>query len=112
MNERNSHQAIAGRRPAMMLMMLLCGFAGAATPEDVPSTVVRYAPASLATDGGTKALYRRLVKAAEDVCPTPHSSRIIPEAVLECRDQAVARAVQQIGNPALAALHAGIAKRG
>jgi len=39
-------------------------------------------------------------------------TRFVTSAVQACRNQAVARAVHQIGSPALAALHAGSTKNG
>jgi UrcA family protein len=88
------------------------GIAGAASMGEGNSTVVRYRPASLGTERGSKALYRRLVTAAEQVCPAPSGTRLVPAAVQTCRDQAISRAVEQIGSPALAALHAGRVKSG
>ena len=100
------------------LVMVLCGLlgaaAGAATPEDpAPSIVIKYDPRSLATDAGTTAVYRRLVKAAEAVCPgAAPGSRIPSAAAYTCRQQAVARAVHLINNPRLVALGAPREKTG
>ncbi len=119
MNQQTCKNGRAVPRPRTTLMMVLCGVIGAvsmgaaaaATVDgDVPSVVVRYRPASLTTDSGTRTLYRRLVDAAEATCPTSPGTRFVSLAVRECRDQAVARAVRQIGNPGLAALHAGSSK--
>ena len=103
-------------RPRIMLMMGLCGFTGvvaagavnaATLPEDVPSRVVHYRADSLATDRAAHQLYRRLVNAAAQVCPEEFTgSRLASPAVEQCRSQALARAVRQIGNPRLAALYA------
>ena len=121
MNEQTLNNAIAASRPRITLMMVLCGLAGAAAAgaanaatvaDDVPSVVVRYQTAGLSTDSGTRALYRRLVNAAEEVCPVSAGTRFVTRAVEQCRDQALARAVQQIGSPALAALHASSSKNG
>ena len=85
--------------------------AGAQTNDQVPQLAVRYSPASLDTDSGARQLYVRLVSAAETVCVQP-DSRIPSTAVVECRKQAVAKAVAQIHNSRLAAVSAGHAKMG
>ncbi len=109
-------------RPKVTLMMIMCGIVGAVsagavsaatTDEDVLTMKVRYSPSSLATEQGAKALYRRLVDAAVEVCPQygghPHW---VTEAVRHCREQAIANAVFKINNPRLAAVHATNAKIG
>ena len=59
-------------------LMLLCGIVGAAcsgaasaatSDDDVPSVAIHYDPQSLDTDSGARALYRRIVNAAAEVCP-------------------------------------------
>jgi UrcA family protein len=109
-------------RPTVTLLMVLCGIvlssavatsAGAATTDAaVPSTTVRYNAGSLATDSGARAVYRRIVNAAENVCPQQSGSPFINAAIKECRDQAVARAVRAVNNPRLAALYATSTNRG
>jgi UrcA family protein len=94
--------------------IMAAGSAGAASLDsDVPSVVVKYSDQSLATDEGVHALYRRITHAAEQVCPdasTRDLSRLV--RVSQCRDQAIARAIRQIGNSRLAALHAVRSKNG
>jgi len=114
MNTQLSSPRFAASRPAVTLLMILCGIAGvagagavgAATSEDaVPRHVVKYNPQALDTDKGAKAVYRRLVMAAEEVCPqSPSGSLMVNGAVEQCREQAVARAVREINNPRLAAI--------
>jgi UrcA family protein len=109
-------------RPRVTLLMVLCGIAGAAaagavsaatTEEAVPRIAVKYDPNSLATDAGAKAVYRRLVLAAREVCPDVFSgSRLVSNVTRQCREEAVARAVQQINNPRLAAIDASHVKTG
>jgi UrcA family protein len=98
-----------------MKMMLLGGFVGLAaagvaaaspTSPDVPALVVRYNADMLATDSGARALYRRLVEAAADVCPQSTESRIARPKVVQCRNEAIAAAVSKIHNQRLAAVHA------
>ena len=68
----------------------------------------------LSTEQGTRALYRRIVHAAQDVCPG-YDSRDL-EAVnrsMECQRRAIARAIGQIGSARLAAVDAQeVARRG
>lgn len=87
--------------------------ASAAAPaEDVPTLVVYYRADALDTDSGAKALYRRLARAAEQVCPTASGSRFVHPVVMKCREQAIAGAVNKIHNQRLAAVHAASAKSG
>ncbi len=103
-------------------LMVLCGLvgsaaagaAGAAAPEDAaPSIAVHYSAERLATDDGARAVYHALVKAAEQVCPDMQTgSRLVGTAALQCRREAVARAVRQINNERLAELDGSRTKRG
>ena len=111
----------AGSR-AKFGLLVLCGFAGvmaagaagAASPDsDVPSVVVKYSEQSLATDEGVYALYRRITNAAKQVCPEASNRELSRlRQVEQCRDQAIARAIQKIDNSRLAELHAVHAKNG
>ena len=119
---KTSSGQVGVSRPKVTLMMIMCGIVGAVsagavsaatTDEDVLTTSVRYSPSSLETEQGAKALYRRLVNAAVEVCPqyggNPH---FVSGAVRHCREQAIANAVFKINNPRLAAVHASNAKNG
>jgi UrcA family protein len=68
----------------------------------------------LSTEQGTRALYRRIVSAAEQVCPGYDS--LYPDVVAkskECQRAAIARAIGQIGSARLAAVDAqAVARRG
>ena len=108
-------------RPKITLLMVLCGVVGAAASgavsaasvaDDVPSQVVKYAPATLNSDAGVRSLYHRIVRAAEEVCPVTPGTRWVPRAVAECRAESIARAVHQIDSPRLAALYAATSKSG
>jgi UrcA family protein len=119
-----SHSIAARSRssPAKLALLMLgsvvaatgVGAANAATANsDVPSIVVKYSELSLATDAGVKELYRRIESAAKQVCPQPTIRDLIfAQRVVECRDQAVARAIRQIDNSRLAALYASHSKNG
>ena len=111
----------AGSRARVALVLLgslagvmAAGAAGAATPDsDVPSVVVKFDDLTLDTDGGVNRLYRRIVFAAKQVCPDGDMRDLRSHQQAEqCRKQAVARAIQQIDNPRLAALHAVRSKSG
>jgi UrcA family protein len=104
------------------MAMILCGIVTAAgigaasaagQQDDVPSVVVKYDPQSLQTDRGAHVLYRKIVAAAEQVCLPVISSSIRPsQAILQCRAQAIARAVTKINDPKLAAIHASASGNG
>jgi UrcA family protein len=81
--------------------------------SDVPRVVIQYNEQSLATDQGVNELYRRIVKAAAKVCPDISFQNLSAQArILECRDQAIARAIHHIDNSQLAALAAAHSKNG
>jgi|HubBroStandDraft_5_1064220.scaffolds.fasta_scaffold332499_2 UrcA family protein len=92
----------------------LAGTALAATDEGMERVAtVRYTESSLASDEGTRALYSRLAKAAEKVCPVaPVYAHVSSTSVLACRQKALSAAVSKIHNQRLAALHAATAKAG
>jgi UrcA family protein len=111
----------AARKPAKYALFILAavaaavcaGTASADAPSDnVPSIVVKYDGAMLATDSGVRTLYRRLNTAAAKVCVDRGIDRFVSDAVLACRKQAVERAVRQIGNAQLAALQESRTKSG
>ncbi len=94
--------------------VMAVGAASAASPDsDVPAIVLKYSEQSLTTDEGVHTLYRRITNAAKQVCPDASKaslSRMRPTE--ECRNQAIARAIRQIDNSRLAALHAARSKNG
>ena len=94
--------------------VMAAGVAGAATSDnDLPSVVVKYSDLALATDSGVNQLYRRIMSAARQVCPdAPIRDLGMQRQVEACRNQAVAKAVRQIDNSRLAALHATHTKNG
>jgi UrcA family protein len=103
-------------------MLLLGGLAGLAFTgaanaasefSDKPEMVVNFSDLNLSTDRGTQVLYRRLTRAAEQVCPAePSNSHITNENVLKCRQQALSAAVAKVHSQRLAALHAANWKAG
>jgi UrcA family protein len=72
---------------------------------------VHYGDLNLDTDSGVQRLQRRLVAAAREVCgrPDPRNLRLASDA-RKCFDQAMVRAVAEVGNTRLAQLNAGRGK--
>jgi UrcA family protein len=112
---------VFGSRAKFTLLLLgslagltAAGAAGAAgTDSDAPSVIVKYSETSLATSGGVHELYRRITVAARQVCPTVSIRNLAAQQhAAQCREQAIARAISQVGNPQLAQLHANRAKSG
>ena len=122
MNTTESTRQVRVVRPKITLAMILCGVVGAAgigavsaaTPDDEsPSIAVKYDPQAISSLDGARALYRKLVRAAEEVCPTNSASPLVPSpAVAECRAQSVARAVFKINNPSLVAVYNASTRHG
>jgi UrcA family protein len=95
--------------------IMAAGAAGAAILDsgDLPTVVVKYSKESLATDEGVNALYRRITNAARQVCPVePTRDLKLQSQIDHCRNQAIARAIRQIDNSRLAALHSARSKNG
>lgn len=68
---------------------------------------VYYTWQDLASERGTRALYRRIVNAAAEVCPGADSlNHGVALASEECQRTAIARAIGQIGSARLAAVDA------
>lgn len=73
---------------------------------EAPQLTVYYSFRDLSTERGTRALYLRIVSAARGVCPSYDSRDLDAFSYSrECQRRAVARAVRQIGNSHLAAVH-------
>jgi UrcA family protein len=89
------------------------GAAGASAESvDAPSLIVPYSAGMLATDSGARAVYRRIALAAEQVCPNVSSSaRFTRPVVTQCREQAIADAVNKIHNERLAEVHAAASSK-
>lgn len=73
-------------------------------------TNVYYDLRELSSERGVRALYRRIVSAARDVCPGSDSKyKDVSTASKACQQRAIARAISRIGNGRLAALDAQVA---
>jgi UrcA family protein len=116
-------QLIAARRlcsPTKLAFLVLGSLMGGlalaspASPNTEPTAVVvKYGDLNLASDAGVNALYHRITYAARQACPDPSINDLIfRQRVVECRQQAVARAIHQIDNSRLAALYASHSKNG
>jgi UrcA family protein len=94
-------------------IMAAGGASAARLDSDGLSVVVKYSEQSLATDDGVYALYRRITAAAKQVCPDEGTRDWGLKAQVErCRNESIARAIRQIDNSRLAALHAARSKNG
>jgi UrcA family protein len=87
--------------------------ASASAPDGLQMNVY-YNWSDLATERRTRALYRRIENAAEEVCPGSDSRYLdVINASKECRRAAIARAIGAIGSERLAAIDAqAVARRG
>jgi UrcA family protein len=85
-----------------------------ATAVEVAQITVDYSDLDLGMAHGVQVLHSRLAAAAERVCPSSTGLvRIeVRQAARECREQALAKAVREIGNAELAAVHAATTTRG
>jgi len=117
MNTFTTHRA--GMRIAMgaiagcLLGALSAGAANAATLDEVPSLAVKYDAQSLATESGARTLYRHLVAASRQVCPMDTGRNLRLSAFIRsCQEESVARAINQINDPKLAAVYASSMRSG
>ncbi len=84
------------------------GDAASSATVEVARVVVGYGDLDLDTERGAAALQRRIAAAARQVCgaPSPRDLRLHRMAQ-ECMSEAISRAVDDVGSPRLAKLHAG-----
>lgn len=109
-----SRRALAGIAAAIVLLSsgTFTAAAGATPDGDVPSVVVRFGDLDLSTQEGALVLYRRIVSAAERVCPAWNPRDLQTVSVSSaCRKAAIARAVAAVPSERLAAIHAAHDKR-
>ncbi len=87
--------------------------AHARAANEPAAVTVRYTDLNLGTDAGNAALYARLESAARKVC-APSDIRDLGQmaAASACAHQAIARAVQDINSPKLAAVYAARVRQG
>jgi UrcA family protein len=101
-------------------MLLLGGLAGlaaagaaGASPAngEVPTQIVSYSADMLGTDSGARAVYHRIAKAAERVCPNTSYSLLVHSSIQKCREDAISAAVNKIHSQRLAAVHAAASSK-
>ena len=107
------------RNRAALVIVALAGMLASAAltagqKSDVPVLAVDYSDLDLTTAKGVQALHRRLTTAVKRVCPRTDVvlNALDRVAARECQKQALDRAVNEIGNADLAALHAATTTRG
>lgn len=77
------------------------------TSTDGMQTTVYYTWQDLATERGTRALYGRIVQAAEEECPGSDSLYLnVAAESRACQRKVIARAIGEIGSQRLAAIDA------
>jgi UrcA family protein len=91
--------------PCTMLTILLgslSAVAAAGPLDEVPSRKVNFADLDLTRNAGVAVLYARIKSAAREVClPTYTWVAEDNKATLQCREQALARAIADVNAPAL-----------
>jgi len=99
--------ALAAGALATAALLVSPAIATAAQPSvDVLQTTVYYSYSDLNSDRGTRALYQRIASAAREVCPGYNSPDLAAVADSRlCQQEAVARAVRQVGSAHLAAVY-------
>lgn len=99
------NSSVTFRCAVALVAVLVSGSVLADQPD--PSKTVSYADLNLKSSAGVEALYKRIKKAAYEVCQIPtgtHQIKIESE-FKACKADAVDRAVQQTNLPTLTALH-------
>jgi len=108
MQPRNPLKVLRLVAAAAVLGVLVAPAGAVAEAPDTPAVAVRYGDLDLGRDTDVQALYTRLRAAAARVCGPVETRDLARHAAWrECRDSALARAVDQLGNARLAALHRG-----
>jgi UrcA family protein len=90
-----------------ILGAIASGFAGVSTAGDTVtrSVTVKYGDLNVADPEGAAALYRRIVRAAEEVCELPQDDLGSLPAVRVCEHKAITDAVTKVGHPQLIAVY-------
>lgn len=94
---------------AISLAAALTGYSvsarAVASAVKVRSVTVRYAELDLAKPQGVEALYIRIEGAARRVCGADSSVHLRDRMNRNCYENAIGRAVKQVGLPTLTAMH-------
>ncbi len=87
---------------ALIAGTMLAGHTFAAQPGDVPSQIVKFGDLNLNSTEGVATLYKRIHRAAEQLCPSSSETRLLASASsAQCVAQSEARAVKDVNNAAL-----------
>jgi UrcA family protein len=92
----------------MMISALGLGsqLADAASPQDPPAVIVRFADLDLSHSQGVTVLYQRLKEAAETVCTSQNGRDLGSQTRYRmCWHSALGAAVAKVNQPALTAYH-------
>ena len=94
------------RCAAVAIAALVSGSALAVAPAD-PMKTVSYADLNLKSTAGVASLYRRIQRAAREVCLMPRGTKqfVIESGIKACKADSIDRAILQANLPALSALH-------
>jgi UrcA family protein len=105
--------SVAGFMCVIAMTASGAAWAAEAAPDGVPSLTVHYDDLDLTTEQGARTLYARITAAAEAVCPTGDMGNLsLYMKIRACRKQAIAKAVQRVGSPMLAAVSSRHPQRG
>lgn len=97
----------AATTAAAITACLAIGAAGNVHAATAPTLRVSYGDLNLATEQGSLILYGRIVHAARAVCAVEDIRDLrAVVAAKSCRQRAIARAVEQVHSPMLAAVYA------
>jgi UrcA family protein len=91
---------------AALALGIFASTAGAGTPKELPSVVVKYDDRTLDTRDGVASLHLRLRAAAQQVC-SPLDSRVLGlrEEFERCVSDAMSQSVDSVGNTNLRRYH-------
>lgn len=108
MNTKTASTHLRGLITAAILGALAAGFAGVSTAGDgseMRSETVNYSDLNLSSPQGAAALYRRITRAAHNVCDWGEDSLDLRANASDCVDKAIADAVTRVGHPQLIAVY-------
>ena len=110
----NRFKSVAALALGGCLLTGALGLAQAAPKEDaVPAVAVAYGDLDLSSEAGSTELYRRIVVAAHRVCPAGDLRQLAEfTAARACQAAAIARAVNGVDSPQLAAVYAARGRHG
>jgi UrcA family protein len=82
--------------------------------DGVRRQAVNYGDLNLATQRGVETLYRRIARAADNVCGTDYGRQPLEQTLnaRRCRDNAVKAAIVEVDRPELSAHFASLQERG